>query len=626
MPLLTLDNISLKFADKVILACANATIHKGDKIALIGRNGQGKSTLMKLLSSEIQADEGNINIKTGTSITRLEQSPPTDDTRKVFDIIACGFGQKGQLLVDYQTALDSHNMDLASELQGQIEACNAWQYLPKINAYIDQFNLEANKKLSELSGGWRRRVLLVASIVSQPSMLLLDEPTNHMDIKAILQLEKLLIAYSGTLVLISHDRAFVKNIVNKIFDLDRGYLRVFFCGYSHYLKRKDELLHSEDLAQRRFEKKLSQEETWIRQGIKARRTRNEGRVRALCAMREVQIKKRTKQGNITLHNPQASHHQSKIVFEVKKLELNINDTLLIKDFSQLILKGDKIGIIGGNGSGKSSFVKLLLGKIKPSSGHIRQAKTIELAYFDQLRETLDINLTAMDFVSGGKETIKIGNKEPHIIGYLKSFLFTAKQARASIKMCSGGEQNRLLLAKVLSQPANLLILDEPSNDLDVETLELLEEMLSNYQGTLILISHDREFLNNIVTSTLVFEGNGKLQSYAGGYDDYLRQKRGNSRVVSQAGQTVNNQKKQIAIKTNKANNCPKPSYKEQQLLKSLPSDIEQLEVKINAVRQTISQAKFYEQDSKITQNTLKELADFETNLEDLYYQWARLEV
>ncbi len=634
MPLLTLDNISLRFADKVILENANATIHKGNKIALIGRNGEGKSTLMKILAGQIGVDDGRLNIKTGTSITRLEQNPPLNDNRLVFDVIASGFGAVGELLTQYQHALDEADMALVSQTQSKIDACNAWQFLPKINAYIDQFELEPNKKLSELSGGWRRRVLLVASIISQPSILLLDEPTNHMDIKAILQLEKLLMNYTGTLILVSHDRAFVKNVVNRVFDLDRGYLSVFDCGYDAYIRRKDEQLNAESQAQRRFEKRLSQEEVWIRQGIKARRTRNEGRVRALEGMRKIQMQKRAKTGKIQLHNPQDNNHQSKIVFEVKKLGFEIDNKCLLKDFSSLILKGDKIGIVGGNGTGKSSFIKLLLGQLEATSGHIRCAKTIELAYFDQLRESLDPHLIAMDFVSGGKERIQVGDKEPHIIGYLKSFLFTAEQARSPIMMCSGGEQNRLLLAKVLAQPANLLVLDEPSNDLDVETLELLEEMLSNYQGTLLLISHDREFINNIVTSTLVFEGDGKLQAYAGGYDDYLMQKQENLNSKNSKNHSNIKDKKTSNTTKQKLTNSPtktshtaakKLSYKQQQLLKSLPKRIEQTEAKVGTIRGQISDANFYENPNNDVQAILRELANLEEKLELLYEQWAELE-
>lgn len=624
MPLLTLDDISLRFADKVILEHANATVHKGDKIALIGRNGEGKSTLMKILSDDVAPDDGRLNIKKGVSIKRLEQSPPIDDERLVFDVVASGFGQNGELLSQYQQAIAAEQMDLATELQHKIEAANAWQLLPKINAYIDQFELEANKKLSELSGGWRRRVLLVASIVSAPSVLLLDEPTNHMDIKAILQLEKLLIAYSGTLILISHDRSFVSNVVNKIFDLDRGYLSVFFCGYQDYMVRKESQLNAEHLAQKRFDKKLSEEEVWIRQGIKARRTRNEGRVRALEAMRQTKINKRGKQGVIKLHNPEQQNHQSKIIFDVKKTSLTLGGNKLFENFSQLIVKGDKIGIIGGNGTGKSSFIKMLLGKLEATSGHIRRAKTIELAYFDQLREDLDLNLTAMDFVSGGREYIKVGDKNPHIIGYLKSFLFTAKQARSPIKMYSGGEQNRLLLAKVLSQPANLLILDEPSNDLDVETLELLEEMLSAYQGTLILISHDRTFLDNIVTSTLVFEDKGKLQSYAGGYNDYLTQKN-NAPTLKVEAKKISKTNSKASTEPNEKSKTNKLGYRQQKLLASLPKEIEALETEIEVIRTEIGKVEFYQQDGEKTQSTLKQLANLEDKLEDLYYQWARLD-
>ena len=528
----TLDNISLRFSEKIILDEINATILKGDKIGLIGRNGEGKSSFLKVLAGYINADDGNLKVKNNTRISYLEQQPPEDNDYFLFSIVAQGLGEVGDLLASYHESLQNGDNKKNSQLQEEIESRDLWHYLHQIETILNRFKLDANARLSTLSGGWKRRVMLAKAIVQEPDLLLLDEPTNHMDITAILDLEKMLKDYHGTLILISHDRSFVRGIVNKIFDLDRGKLSIFDCGYQDYLKRKENLLNSEELENARFNKKLAQEETWIRQGIKARRTRNEGRVRALEEMRRQFTNKRKQQGQVKIHALEDEKRVSKIVFEVKNISYKINQLELVKLFSLLVLKGEKIGIIGGNGSGKSTLIRLLLGQLIPDLGSIRRSKTIQLAYYDQMRETLEPNMKAMDFVSGGKDYIDINGKSKHVIGYLRQFLFTGKQAMAPIKMFSGGEKNRLMLAKILSQPANLLVLDEPTNDLDVETLELLEEMLVDYSGTVILISHDRTFLNNIVSSTIVMEGNAVIEQYSGGYDDYIAQVKDKKNIIS----------------------------------------------------------------------------------------------
>ena len=614
MPLITLDNISLRFSEKVILDEINATIHKGDKIGLIGRNGEGKSTFLKLLAGLILADDGDLKIQNRTTISYLEQQPPEDNTDTLFNIVAHGLGDTGKVLASYHDALKEGNDSKSSQLQEQIESEDLWHYLHKIETILNRFELKSDTQLSTLSGGWKRRVMLAKAIVQEPDILLLDEPTNHMDITAILDLEKMLKDFHGTLLLISHDRSFVKGIVNKIFDLDRGRLSVFDCGYQDYLKRKENLLNSEELENARFNKKLAQEETWIRQGIKARRTRNEGRVRALEAMRKKFINTRKRQGSVKIHTLEDEKRVSKIVFEVKNISYSIEELELVKEFSLLVLKGEKIGIIGGNGSGKSTLIKLLLDELEPDKGNIRRSKTIQLAYFDQMRETLDPNLKAMDFVSGGKDYIDINGKSKHVIGYLRQFLFTGKQAMAPIKMFSGGEKNRLMLAKILSQPANLLVLDEPTNDLDVETLELLEEMLVDYEGTLILISHDRTFLNNIVSSTIVMEGNAIIEQYNGGYDDYILQKDDNKKSKSSEHQSVK-------IKPKKSSQ--KLSYNDQQLLKSLPGNIEDLENEISMAQKLLSDPDFYQNPD--AQNLTINLKSMEQELEQLYDKWSELD-
>ena len=585
MPLITLDNISLRFSEKIILDEINATILKGDKIGLIGRNGEGKSSFLKVLAGYINADDGNLKVKNNTRISYLEQQPPEDNDYFLFSIVAQGLGEVGDLLASYHESLQNGDSKKNSQLQEEIESRDLWHYLHQIETILNRFKLDANARLSTLSGGWKRRVMLAKAIVQEPDLLLLDEPTNHMDITAILDLEKMLKDYHGTLILISHDRSFVRGIVNKIFDLDRGKLSIFDCGYQDYLKRKENLLNSEELENARFNKKLAQEETWIRQGIKARRTRNEGRVRALEEMRKQFTNKRKQQGQVKIHALEDEKRVSKIVFEVKNISYKINQLELVKLFSLLVLKGEKIGIIGGNGSGKSTLIRLLLGQLIPDLGSIRRSKTIQLAYYDQMRETLEPNMKAMDFVSGGKDYIDINGKSKHVIGYLRQFLFTGKQAMAPIKMFSGGEKNRLMLAKILSQPANLLVLDEPTNDLDVETLELLEEMLVDYSGTVILISHDRTFLNNIVSSTIVMEGNAVIDQYSGGYDDYIAQVKDKKNIISNKD---NNSKARLEKPKQKL------SYNDQQLLKSIPGDIENLENEIFVAQKSLSDPNFYQ--------------------------------
>ena len=615
MPLITLDNISLRFAEKPILCEVNATIHRGDKIALIGRNGEGKSSFMKVLAGIIQADDGNLKVKNGTTISYLEQSPPDDNDLTLFETVAQGLGDIGELLAKYQICLNNGDINESATYQDEIERKDAWHYLNKIETILNRFTLDSKATLATLSGGWRRRVMLAKALIQEPDLLLLDEPTNHMDITAILDLEKMLKDFHGTLILISHDRSFVQGIANKVFDLDRGNLAIFDCGYLDYIKRKDNLLNAEDLANSRFDKKLAQEETWIRQGIKARRTRNEGRVRALQEMRQTFVSRRKQQGKAKIHTLEDEHRVSKIVFEVKKISYKIGELELVKEFSALILKGEKIGIIGGNGSGKSTLIRLLLGELRPDKGNIRRSKTIELAYFDQMREMLEPNMKAMDFVSGGRDYININGKDKHVIGYLRQFLFTGKQAMAPIRMFSGGEKNRLMLAKILSQPANLLVLDEPTNDLDVETLELLEEMLVDYSGTVLLISHDRTFLNNIVSSTIVMEGDAVIEQYVGGYDDYLRQRSEQLELKSKRKTGA------VANKPKKAQT--KLSYKKQQQLNELPGKIENLENSIAIAQEQLSDPAFYQNPD--AQNITIELSKMELELEQMYDIWSELD-
>ncbi len=614
MPLLTLEDIFLSFSDKPLLDNVAAVIHKGDKIALIGRNGAGKSTLLRLIAGIIKPDLGEVIKKNDISISYLEQDLIIDDKQTLFSIVAQGLAAKGKLISDYQLALANDNFEKAAILQDEIDNTNSWHYINAINKIIMQFDLDPNQHSSNLSGGMKKRLMLAKSLIAEPDVLLLDEPTNHLDIKSILYLEKLLIELNTTLVFISHDRSFVKNIANKIFDLDRAKIKVFYCDYEKYLIRKDELLNAEQLAQKRFDKKLSQEEAWIRQGVKARRTRNEGRVKALKKMRKEYLNSRAVSGNAKFHEIKPEY-SSKIVFEVNNISYEINNLKLINNFSTLILRGDKIGIIGGNGVGKTTFIKVLLGDIQSTSGDINRAQNIKLAYFDQMREIENLNITAMDYVSGGRDRIDINGRSTHIIGYLRNFLFTSKQARAPISYLSGGEKNRLILAKILSQNANLLVLDEPSNDLDVETLELLEDMLSNYKGTLIVISHDRAFLNNIVSSTIVFETIGDIKQYAGGYDDYLIQRK----ATNTTKQDKNNQIKNATKVDRNVTNINKRK------IANIEKEIIKIENKINSLQAKISQDDFYKNTDAIVKETLGQLQNLEDNLNLLYKQWEDLE-
>jgi ATP-binding cassette subfamily F protein uup len=610
MSLITLENISISFSDKPILNNVSATIAKKDKIALIGRNGQGKSTLMRILARAIECDKGELKTKKGIKVSYLEQIVKDND-KKIFDIIAEGLGKIGTIISKYQNLIANEKLSEAGDLQEEIEKLNGWQYIHKIQEIIDRFALTDKVDFSTLSGGWKKRVMLARAIIKEPDVLLLDEPTNHMDISAIIDLENILKKYNGALVLISHDRSFIKNLVNKVFDLDRGNLSVFNCNFVDYIKRKDEQLNAEQLAETRFNKKLEQEEAWIRKSIKARRTRNEGRVSALKEMRKLFVNRYKKQGNIKIHTLNTKEHMSKIIFEVKNIDYKINETHLIKDFSLIVLKGEKIGIIGSNGTGKSTLIKLLIDELKADNGSINRSKTINLAYFQQMSKDVNSNVKAVDFIADGKEYVEINGKNKNVIGYLRQFLFTSKQAVSPIKMLSGGEKNKLMLAKILSKPANLLVLDEPTNDLDVETLELLEEMLISYTGTVIIVSHDRSFINNITTSTIVMEANGVINQYAGGYNDYLIEKKDKKPITKKAN-----------LATKKANN-KKLSYKQQQELNNILNNIKTTEDKINEIQAKLNNPSSYKEQNP--KNYLIKLSTLKLELENLYEKWSELE-
>lgn len=612
MSLLVLDNICLSFSEKRILENVSLSVKKGEKIAIVGRNGAGKSTLMKIIAGIVQPDDGEIKIKNDINISYLEQLIPVDIDKNLFTVVAEGLGDIGLLLAKYQNCLDIGDIDKSIDYQKEIEKQNAWHYFHKIEKIIERFVLNPKANINKLSGGWRRRAMLAKALINEPDILLLDEPTNHMDIGAILSLEKIIKDFRGALIFISHDRYFMQNIASKVFDIDMATLSVFDCNYLDYIKRKDELINAQNLAHNRFTKKLAQEEIWIRQGIKARRTRNEGRLKNLKEMRQKYINLHKKQGLAKIHKLESEKNTAKIIFEVENVSYKNADAEIIKDFSTIILKGEKIAIIGANGSGKSTLIKILLKQLQPYKGIVKSAKNLEIAYFDQMRENLNAKMIAMDFIAEGKSYININGKDKHIIGYMRQFLFTGKQAMSPISTFSGGEKNRLMLAKILSKPANILILDEPSNDLDIETLELLEEMLTDYNGTLILASHDRVFVNNIVSSTIVMEKNAKINKYNGGYDDYLRHnKENNIKIINK----VNNKK-------NKAKNN-KLSYKDKQKLELITANIELIEDNIKKSQKKLMDPNFYKDND--FQNEKAQLDEMQKKIKLMYEEWGKLD-
>jgi len=624
MPILTLRNIQLSFGAAPLLAGVTLSIDKGERLCLVGRNGAGKSTLMKVIAGEVIADDGQIEKPQGLTIARLVQDVPTDTEGTVYDVVAAGLGDTGALLAEYAHLGhqlgdgDDKTMERFTRLQGQIDDRNGWELAQRVDTILSRLQLDGEQPFSGLSGGMKRRVLLAQALVQAPDILLLDEPTNHLDIEAIDWLESFFKSWPGTLIFITHDRAFVRALATRIIELDRGKLTSWPGSYEKYLEGKQQQLDAEEKANAEFDKKLSQEETWIRQGIKARRTRNEGRVRALKAMRNERAARRERQGKVAL-TIQGAEQSGKVVIEAKHLHHAHGDQVILRDFSTTILRGDRIGIIGPNGCGKSTLLKILLGKLTPQQGEVKRGTQLDVAYFDQLRDTLDDDKSVIENVVEGSDFIEVDGKQKHIVGYLQDFLFEPARIRQPVKSLSGGERNRLLLAKLFTRRFNLLVLDEPTNDLDAETLELLEEQLMQYQGTLLLVSHDREFLDNVVTSTIVFE-HGDVNEYVGGYQDWLRQRQ--PEPLAQEQKPVQKvAPAPVAQDTGKK----KRSYKEQRELEQLPLLIEQLEQDISALQATLSDPALYQRDPQAFQAATDTLAEKETELESAFERWQALE-
>lgn len=628
MALVTLRGVNVGFGGPALLEHADLQIEQGERICLVGRNGTGKSTLLKVICGDLTPDDGKMESQQNVRIAYLPQEVPENLPETVFDVVVGGLGGRGRLIAEHHQLsmrlAEAYSASLAAELDGvqrEIEAAGGWQMNQQAEAVISRMMLDPKARFRTLSGGMSRRVLLARALVSDPHLLLLDEPTNHLDIAAISWMEEFLLGFSGALLFVTHDRALLRALATRIIELDRGRLTSWPGDYDVYLKRKEAALASEARQDALFDKRLAQEEVWIRQGIKARRTRDEGRVRALMEMREMRKARRgvTGTARMRLHDEELS---GRLVIDARGVSHAYGQEPVIADFSTTILRGDKVGILGPNGAGKTTLLKILLGQLKPDSGKVSIGTHLDVAYFDQHRVQLDDEKSVQDNVGQGSSKITINGKSRHVIGYLQDFLFSPARARAKVKTLSGGERNRLLLAKLFTKPANLLVMDEPTNDLDVETLELLEELLLDFPGTLLLVSHDRAFIDNIVTSTLAFEGGGRIGEYVGGYDDWLRQRRPNDLP----GPAV----KQAAVKERphprKSPDRPKRlGYKEQRELSQLPQRIEEIEAEVQGLYCSMADPGFYKRDGVEIAATQHRLQGLERELAQCYRRWEQLE-
>jgi ATP-binding cassette subfamily F protein uup len=625
MSLIQLQRVDFSIGGPLLLEHVDLSIEANERVCIVGRNGEGKSTLMKLIAGELQADDGEVRVQNGIVVARMAQEVPHDTAGSVFDVVAEGLGDLGRLLARYHHLLEEglHSpaaFEALGDVQHQIEAQHGWDLDRRVSDVLTQLELPGETDFAALSGGMKRRVLLAQALVRKPDVLLLDEPTNHLDIEAIDWLETFLKQFAGSILFVTHDRSFLRALATRIVEIDRGALTDWPGNYDNYLRRREERLHAEAQANALFDKKLAQEEVWIRQGIKARRTRNEGRVRALKALRVERAERRNLGGNVRMT---AAHAQTsgKKVIDLKHVHQAYAGRVLIDDLSTTILRGDRIGIIGPNGAGKSTLLKIMLGELTPLRGTAELGTGIQVAYFDQHRLQLNDQLNALDNVAEGREFIELNGQRKHIIGYLQDFLFSPERSRAPITRLSGGERNRLLLAKLFAQPSNLLVMDEPTNDLDVETLELLEELLTDYQGTLLLVSHDRAFLDNVVSSILVLEGEGQVGEYVGGYSDWVRQKpraHGNTGSTAKAAAPA---RAAAAPATAKR----KRSFKEQHELEQLPKRIEQLEAAIAARTAAMNDPAFFQQDSSAIVGANEALQALQSDLDAAYARWSELD-
>ncbi|GAM09901.1 ABC transporter ATP-binding protein uup-1 [Geobacter sp. OR-1] len=625
MALISMHDITLAFGGPPIFAGIDLQIEAGDRLCLLGRNGTGKSTLLKLIAGEIPPESGEFHKSQGLRVALVSQEVPKEVSGSVFDVVASGMGNATSLLAEYhRVALDleiegsTELLERLTELQHELENCGGWQLHQEVERILNRLSLEADAEFSSLSGGTKRRVLLARALVATPDILLLDEPTNHLDIDTILWLEDFLLKSETAILFVTHDRAFVRKLANRVAEIDRGRIYSFDCGYDQFVERREALLEAEVSRQALFDKKLAQEEAWIRQGIKARRTRNEGRVRALKSLREERRQRRERIGTAKIQLQEADRSGA-IVAELEDVSFSFGNLAIVRNFSTTIMRGDKIGIIGPNGSGKTTLLRLLLGDLQPETGAIRLGTRREVLYFDQLREQLDLDKTVQENVGEGNDTITVNGRQRHVIGYLQDFLFTPERARTPVRILSGGERNRLLLAKLFTRPSNVLVMDEPTNDLDAETLDLLEELLMEYTGTLLLVSHDREFLNNVVASTIVLAGNGVVREFVGGYDDWLRQAAAESNPTPAAAKPAQPKPKPQQDRPRKL------SFKEERELEALPDKIASLEQEQEALHARLADPDFYRNAGAGVVEINARLAEIEAELETLLIRWEELE-
>lgn len=619
MALISLHNVTLGFGGHPLLENVSLQIEEGERVSLIGRNGAGKSTLMKVISDEMEIEAGEIRKKPGLQVARLIQEVPQDISGTVFRVVAGGLGKSGDILGEYhelgeKLAHDPSLHDRFEELQVKLSEDDLWPLQAQIDKTLSRLTLNPSMEVSTLSSGMKRRVLFARSVVVDPDLLLLDEPTNHLDINAITELEDMLLRFTGTLLFVTHDRAFLKRMATRILDLDRGQLSSWDCRYDTYLDRKQAFLEAQAQQFAQFDKKLAQEEAWIRRGIKARRVRNQGRVRELKKLRDQRADRRDPTDKVKMQIQQAER-SGRLVAKAKNLSFSFEDCQVVENFSTMIMRGDRVGLIGPNGVGKTTLLRLLLGELKAQSGQLKLGTQLEIAYFDQLREQLNEDQTVAENVSGGGDHVNINGVQKHILGYLQEFLFTPERARSPLLSLSGGERNRLLLAKLFTKPSNVLVLDEPTNDLDVETLELLEDLLMAYDGTVLLVSHDRVFLNNVVTSTIVFEESGRVKEYVGGYDDWVRQR--------PAPKPVKTEKKARAMKA--AGRKKKLSYRLIKELAALPEKIDLMETRQIELFDKMASPEFFKQHETVIVDRQKELETLKADLEKAMERWEELE-
>jgi ABC transport system ATP-binding/permease protein len=629
MPLLRLKKISLSYGFLPLLADVDFQIDAGERVCLVGRNGTGKTTLLRVITGDAVPEAGEIWNRESLRVAHLEQDVPPDTGQTVFQIVASGLGELGTLLVEYHQAtqqagaMERPSLERLAKLDARIESFGGWNLNQKVETVLTRLSLPPDKPLAACSGGVRRQVMLAKALVGEPDLLLLDEPTNHLDISTIIWLEKFLLAFRGAVIFITHDRTFLRHLATRIVELDRGKMNSFPGDFDAYLRKKDELLDNEERSAAKFDKKLAEEEVWIRRGVKARRTRNEGRVKALQDMRRERSQRLDAQGRASF-GIDAGVLSGKLVVDLRRVNFAYGDNLVVREMSTRILRGDRVGIIGPNGSGKSTLLKLILGEIKPTGGEVVLGTRLQVAYFDQHRRILDPEKTVRQNISDS-DHVSVQGRSRHVIGYLKDFLFPPQRIDSPVKALSGGERNRLLLAKIFTQPANMMVLDEPTNDLDVDTLELLEDLLADYQGTLLLVSHDRTFLDNIVTSTLVYEGAGEFVEYAGGYDDWVRCQELSRESGAKTPSRTPPAAIAAAMQNRRVNRTAKLSFKEKRELDGLPARIEALEAEQSELHLRMGEAEFYRQSSATITDVLERLEALKNELEECYARWQSLE-